>query len=140
MVMAARPPERNGAGGRLTGGPALRLHLTLVFVLALCSAAFCIELLRALGGNELSWLYVFEWPLFAGFSVYMWWNLLHERHGATPRSTHEARRGSEVKPADRLADGLTVTGPADDARLHAWNSYVRDLEESDARQELDQQR
>ena len=33
--------------------------------------------LRALGGNSFSWVYVFEWPIFAGFAVYMWWNLLH---------------------------------------------------------------
>jgi hypothetical protein len=62
---------------RLTGHDAVKLHLTLAGGLALCIAAFYFELLRALGGNSLSWAYVFEWPLFAVFAVYMWWKTLH---------------------------------------------------------------
>lgn len=27
---------------------------------------------RALSGNALSWAYAFEWPLFAGFVIFMW--------------------------------------------------------------------
>jgi hypothetical protein len=30
------------------------------------------QLHRAESGNELSWAYTFEWPLFAGFGVYFW--------------------------------------------------------------------
>lgn len=30
------------------------------------------QLHRAQSGNELSWAYTFEWPLFAGFTVYFW--------------------------------------------------------------------
>jgi hypothetical protein len=30
------------------------------------------QLHRALAGNELSWAYTFEWPLFAMFGVYFW--------------------------------------------------------------------
>ena len=30
------------------------------------------QLHRAEGGNELSWAYTFEWPLFAVFGVYFW--------------------------------------------------------------------
>jgi hypothetical protein len=62
---------------RLTGWEALKLHLTLGVGLGLCVAGFSFEIHRALGGNALSWAYVFEWPLFAGFAIYMWWNLLH---------------------------------------------------------------
>jgi len=62
---------------RLTGSQALKLHLTLAVGLALCIAGFYFELSRALGGNSLSWAYVFEWPAFAVFAIYMWWNLLH---------------------------------------------------------------
>lgn len=62
---------------RLTGSEALKLHLTLVGGLGLCIAGFYFEINRAVGGNALSWAYVFEWPLFAGFAIYMWWNLLH---------------------------------------------------------------
>ncbi len=61
-----------------------------IAVLVLCVAAFWFELRRAVGGNELSWAYVFEWPMFAVFAVYMWWNMLHqnrrrERKAAAPK-------------------------------------------------------
>lgn len=69
------PDEPSGA--RLRGAEALRLHLTLAFGLVLCAVAFWFELTRALGGNALSWAYVFEWPLLAVFAVYMWSQLLH---------------------------------------------------------------
>ncbi len=51
--------------------------MTLAFGLLLCAAAFWFELNRALGGNALSWAYVFEWPLLGGFAVYMWSQFLH---------------------------------------------------------------
>ncbi len=54
-----------------------RTHLALAVGLALCAVAFWFELHRALGGNELSWAYVFEWPLLGAFAVYMWWRVLH---------------------------------------------------------------
>ena len=62
---------------RLQGKEAVRLHLTLIIGLSLCTAAFWFELSRAVGGNALSWAYVFEWPLLGGFAVYMWWQMLH---------------------------------------------------------------
>lgn len=81
-------------GGRLTGSEALKLHLTLTLGLGLCIAGFYFELNRAVGGNALSWAYVFEWPLFAGFAIYMWWNQLHRgrvrrRPPAPPRVAPE---------------------------------------------------
>ena len=51
--------------------------MTLAAGLILCVVAFWFELSRAIGGNALSWAYVFEWPLLAGFAIYMWWQLLH---------------------------------------------------------------
>ncbi len=68
---------RTKSGERLRGAEALRLHLTLALGLVLCGAAFWFELKRALGGNALSWAYVFEWPLLAVFAVYMWSQFLH---------------------------------------------------------------
>jgi hypothetical protein len=81
-------------GVRLTGWEALKLHLTLAVGVGLCIAGFSFEIHRAVGGNALSWAYVFEWPLFAGFAIYMWWNLLHRgrvrrRPPALPRVAPE---------------------------------------------------
>ena len=58
----------------------VKTHVTLAVGLFICAAAFWIEVRRALGGNELSWAYVFEWPLLGGFAVYMWWRILHPSH------------------------------------------------------------
>ncbi len=68
----------------------VRLHLTLAAGLALCISAFIFEVGRALGGNSLSWAYVFEWPIFAVFAVYMWWNLLHDTDDG--RTRHRSAR------------------------------------------------
>ncbi len=76
---------------------AWRTHLTLAIGLALCAAAFWFELHRALGGNELSWAYVFEWPLLGVFAVYMWWRVLHP---AQPRRA--ARAVKETPEVERM--------------------------------------
>jgi hypothetical protein len=103
---------------RLTGRDAVRLHVTLVVGLVVCGGAFAFELARALGGHTFSWMYVFEWPLFGGFAVYMWWNLL--------QGNDRVRRPSSTPSAA----GPTAAGPtaAPDDELAAWNRYVQRLE------------
>jgi hypothetical protein len=98
---------------RLTGRDAFRLHLTLAGGLVLCVGAFIIEILRALGGHSFSWMYVFEWPLFAGFAVYMWWNLLQGNDRA-PRSSS---KGHSPQSPD-----------VPDEDLDAWNIYLKVME------------
>ncbi len=114
---ATEGPDRAAPSGRLTGGEAVRAHLTLVLGLALCAVAFWFEIRRALGGNGLSWAYVFEWPLFAAFAVYMWWNVL--------RGERAVRRRRAARP-----------GPALDPRyagmLEAWEAHQRELQASRA--------
>jgi len=94
----------------ILGAAAMKTHLTLVVGLALCVAAFWFELSRAEAGNELSWAYVFEWPLLAVFAVYMWWKLLHP--GFTIRRVRE-------KP---------TVAPEYEGMLRAWQDEVRKLE------------
>ncbi len=33
-------------------------------------------------GNTLSWVYTFEWPAFAVYALYVWWQLIHDRSTA----------------------------------------------------------
>lgn len=99
---------------RLHGREALRAHLTLGAGLALCALAFWFEVGRALGGNSLSWAYVFEWPLLGVFAVYMWWRVLH------PGGERRRRRGPE-RPA---------VAPEFEGMLNAWQTHQRDLEAS----------
>jgi hypothetical protein len=58
------------------------LHvLTLLLVSSFLLATWW-QYESALGGNGLSWAYVFEWPAFAIYAVYMWWRLIHDKHTA----------------------------------------------------------
>ncbi len=83
-----------------------RVHLGLALAELICVSAFVFELERALSGNELSWAYVFEWPIFGGYAIYMWRKLLDEQ------------------PA--LQNEAVVTEPdeAQDLQLLAWNEYL----------------
>jgi hypothetical protein len=80
--------------------------------LALCAAAFWFELSRALGGNALSWAYVFEWPLLGAFAVYMWRQLLHPER--------DNRLNRKVKTLDPSFSGM----------LERWEESRDDLEKS----------
>jgi hypothetical protein len=111
--MAESSPESTmRAEKRLRGREALRLHITVITGLVLCAAAFWFELKRALGGNALSWAYVFEWPLLAVFAVYMWWKFLHPGL--------EMRKGKQIAQLD----------PAFSSMLERWQESQVDLERS----------
>lgn len=88
----------------------MKTHATLVAGLALCTLAFVFELGRAERGNELSWAYVFEWPLLGLFAIYMWWKLLHP--GFTIRSPREK----------------AAVAPEYEGMLHAWQGEVAKLD------------
>lgn len=55
------------------------LHLVAIVVVPGFLALAWWQLDRALGGNGLSWAYVFEWPFFAGYAVFVWWRLVHDQ-------------------------------------------------------------
>lgn len=113
MTQSDHPPS--APGSRLHGGEATRLHVTLAIGLALCVAAFWFELGRALGGNALSWAYVFEWPLLAVFAVYMWWQLLHPG-----REKNRTRKNTTLDPSFQVM-------------LERWEESKEELDRSRSR-------
>jgi hypothetical protein len=86
-VVSTSEPERSHQHSQW------RLHVTLLITLALCTLAFLFELHRALGGNSLSWAYVFEWPLLGVFAVYMWWRM---GHPSGPKRVREVPASPQV--------------------------------------------
>ena len=83
----------------------LRVHCGLFLAEAICIPAFVIELSRALGGNTLSWAYVFEWPILGFYAIYVWRKLLSEERGEI-----------SAKPA--------VLNEQHDQQLEEWNAYL----------------
>ena len=88
-----------------------RIHAGLGLAELLCLSAFLFEVQRALGGNTLSWAYVFEWPLLGGYAVYMWKKLLQDE------------RGEESRPP--------VDFDEVDPDLDAWNAYLASVHQND---------
>lgn len=74
---------------------ALVAHLAALLVVCGCLALGYWQYVRATGGNGLSWVYVVEWPGFAGVAVYFWWDLIH----------HPRREAPVDGPPDVLAPG-----------------------------------
>jgi len=114
---------------------AVRLHAVILVVVPAFMALCLWQLSRALGGNELSWAYVFEWPLFAAYAVYMWWRFVHERpEGAAATVAGTADAGA--RPHDDPAAAAHRAGEAgrradEDAELLAYNEYLAQLAEQD---------
>jgi DNA-binding transcriptional regulator of glucitol operon len=72
---------------------------------------------RAAAGNLLSYGYAVQWPVFAGFVVFVWIKEMRSARRAEPTTKPSAERA----PTPR-------TGPAyddsDDAELAAYNRYL----------------
>ncbi len=102
---------------------ALKLHAVILIVVPSFLALCVWQIYRATGGNELSWAYVFEWPFFAAYAVYMWWRLLHASpEAASPRpATGPAPAGTEREKAEEK----------EDEELAAYNAYLAELAEQD---------
>jgi len=110
---------------------AIKLHV-VILILVPGFLALCLwQIDRALSGNTLSWAYVFEWPLFACYAVYMWWRFVHEA----------ADQGSPPAAARADPDGLAAAATAEpqetpqeleeDKEMAAYNDYLAQLAERD---------
>ena len=97
---------------------ALSLHVTAVVVVGGCVAMCWWQVTRALGGNDLSWAYVFEWPFFGGYAVFLWWRLVHEQPGEWDHSRHPGKAGPA---SDELDD-------PDAEEREAYNRYLGELD------------
>jgi hypothetical protein len=107
------------------------------------------QLHRALSGNDLSWVYTFEWPFFAAYAVWMWWKLVHDDSAVRATAVDgggDDMPASVVAPAESgMRDGPGSAGAASDGRqgppfdpydesdpeLAAYNRYLAGLHASD---------
>ena len=106
---------------------ALRLHAVIIIIVPAFAGLCAWQTQRAVDGNSLSWAYVFEWPFFAEYAIYMWWRFLHEAPGG--RSASAAAPQSRSTSAD---DAPTTGGSAlapdpEEAERAAYNQYLTEL-------------
>ena len=73
------------------------MHITLLVLLPTFAVLTNWQFQRAYNGNTLSWAYTFEWPLFGGYAIYVWWQLIHDDPVALTR-----RRGARLGPDGEL--------------------------------------
>ena len=114
---------------------AIKLHVVILIVVPAFLALCLWQISRALDGNSLSWAYVFEWPLFACYAVYMWWRFVHEAAEDTPPpATAGADPGGPAASAaddDTPAPEETAQEKEEDKEMAAYNDYLAQLAERD---------
>jgi len=137
------------------------LHVILLILLPTFALLTVWQLSRALSGNTLSWAYTFEWPLFALYAIYVWWQLIHES-GVTRAARRRAKSAADAPGDGHDQPGWALTGgrrrnvaiaeshPIDDekgghgerykeqtpeeaAALARYNRYLAELNASDER-------
>jgi hypothetical protein len=102
----------------------LALHVSLLVWVTGCSAAAWWQVDRAMEGNQYSYLYAIEWPVFAIAGVFGWWALLHTDPATTEaretRRAHEQhlRAAAQAARRDRAAEG---------PELAAYNDHLAAL-------------
>lgn len=108
----------------------LALHLALVVWFVGCSLAAWWQVERALGGNQYSYLYAVEWPVFAFAGIFGWWALLHT---APPsEEAREERRAHELQLRAQ-AQSQRRDREVEDPELAAYNDHLAELAASDRR-------
>ncbi len=115
---------------------AVGLHLTTLVVVPGCLALGWWQLNRALAGNTLSWAYVFEWPFFASYGVYLWWRLVHEQpsvpaFGVSSDAPEDRKTQRDEADSDSGPATTVPSEPEDDAELAAYNRYLAALNAAD---------
>jgi DNA-binding transcriptional regulator of glucitol operon len=85
---------------------------------------------RASSGNAISWGYMFEWPVFAGFVVFLWWREVQlvrrkDDPAEPPREDQERRPGAPVTVGRPVRVPVRSTTDGDeDPETTAYNDYL----------------
>jgi hypothetical protein len=108
-------------------------HVLTVVVVAAFLALGWWQISRAAAGNTLSWAYAFEWPVFAGFVVFLWFReARHTLRGGDPAGSPSGRASAPghqpplgIRRPVRSARRPVAPDGGDDVELAAYNRYLR---------------
>jgi hypothetical protein len=102
----------------------LACHALAAVLASGCLALGWWQIRRAAGGNTLSWAYAVEWPVFAGFVVFIWVREVRRVLGHDkPVAAAEARREPARRPV-LTARRAPVRDDRNDPELAAYNRYL----------------
>jgi hypothetical protein len=111
---------------------ALTLHAVVIVLIPAFLAACIWQVNRALGGNGLSWAYVFEWPFFALYAVYLWWKLIHDipLDDKTSPVVNDGSLQTKIDTEAPTPTAVALPEAADDedGELAAYNRYLSELD------------
>lgn len=109
------------------------MHLALAICFPGCLVAMWWQVHVALAGNSLGWVYSVEWPFFAGFGVYVWWNLIHDTDAPGTRAIGRRLGTRELElPAAPSAE-VSQRIAEEDPEMAAYNAYLASLAEHGAK-------
>jgi DNA-binding transcriptional regulator of glucitol operon len=100
-------------------------HVVAVVLVVAFLALGWWQISRAAGGNTLSWAYAVEWPVFAGFVVFLWIREVQQERRADRPAPPPA--GPRPQPGFRRPVRVAPGGPApgdEDPELAAYNDYL----------------
>ncbi|AXO36313.1 hypothetical protein MicB006_4043 [Micromonospora sp. B006] len=115
-------------------------HVAMVVLVAGCLGLGWWQVTRAAGGNAISFGYAIEWPVFAGFVIFVWWREVRQALRAEPADDAQqagdpapsATAGPEPddavpavrRPVRVVRVPAAPADGADDAELAAYNRYL----------------
>jgi hypothetical protein len=109
----------------------LAWHALALVLIAGCLALGFWQLRRAIGGNTLSWAYTVNWPLFAGFVVWMWIRAVRDELArARGEDPYQAVRPEPLRPrtpapeANAAMEANAAVEASGDDELDAYNRYL----------------
>jgi len=118
---------------------AIGLHVTLIVVVPTFLGLFFWQVQRVRQGNTLSWAYVFEWPFFTGYAVYLWWKLVHDQLDEPGHGANGEGHGANGEEHGANGEGHGANGEEhaepdeEDEALAAYNRYLAQLHASGRR-------
>jgi hypothetical protein len=98
--------------------------LTIVLVVGFLALGWW-QISRAAAGNTLSWAYAVEWPIFAGFVVFLW--VREARHTLRPDDPATSTPPPQSPPGIRRpvrSARVLVPAEENDPELSEYNHYL----------------